>query len=111
MAATFRLRLLTAQRGAEVHAMRWKDVDGEWWTIPAEVAKNGLGHRVPLSPQAMRVLERVRKVTGELDRKADRKQSEWVFPHPKRREDHIYECQKLAQRVRKESKVVILPSA
>jgi integrase len=28
MAATFRLRLLTAQRGAEVHAMRWKDIDG-----------------------------------------------------------------------------------
>jgi hypothetical protein len=33
MAATFRLRLLMAQRGAEVRAMRWKDIDGEWWII------------------------------------------------------------------------------
>jgi len=105
MAATFRLRLLTAQRGAEIHTMRWKDIDGEWWTIPAEFAKNGLSHRVPLSPQAMRVLEQVRKITEEQDKKADRKRSEWVFPNPIRRDDHIYECQKLAQRVRKESKV------
>lgn len=28
MAATFRLRLLTAQRGAEVQKLRWKDIDG-----------------------------------------------------------------------------------
>jgi hypothetical protein len=49
MAAMFRLRLLTAQRGGEVHSMRWRDIDGEWWTIPAEFAKNGLSHRVPLS--------------------------------------------------------------
>jgi integrase len=105
MATTFRLRLLTAQRGGEVHSMRWQDIDGEWWTIPAEFAKNGLSHRVPLSPQAMRVLEQVRKITEEQDKKADRKQSTWVFPNPIRRDDHIYECQKLAQRVRKEAKV------
>ncbi len=105
MAATFRLRLLTAQRGAEVHSMRWGDIDGEWWTIPAEFAKNGLSHRVPLSPQAMRVLEQVRKITDKQDEKAERQRSEWVFPNPIRREDHIYECQKLAQRVRKDSKV------
>jgi integrase len=105
MAATFRLRLLTAQRGGEVHTMRWLDIDGEWWTIPAEFSKNGLSHRVPLSPPAMRVLEQVRRITEEQDKRAERKQSEWVFPNPIRREDHIYECQKLAQRVRKESKV------
>jgi integrase len=105
MAATFRLRLLTAQRGGEVHSMRWDDIDGEWWTIPAEFAKNGLSHRVPLSPQAMRVLDQVRKITEEQDKKAGRKRSQWVSPNPIRREDHIYECQKLAQRVRKESKV------
>jgi integrase len=85
--------------------MRWTDIDGEWWTIPAEFAKNGLSHRVPLSPQAMRVLDQVRKITEKQDKKADREPSEWVFPNPIRREDHIYECQKLAQRVRKESKV------
>ncbi len=105
MAATFRLRLLTAQRGGEVHAIRWKDIDGDWWTIPAEVAKNGLSHRVPLSPQSMRILEQVRKVTELLDEKEGRKRSAWVFPNPIRRADHIDECQKLAQRVRKNSGV------
>jgi hypothetical protein len=29
MAATFRLRLLTAQRGDEVRGMRWKGIDGD----------------------------------------------------------------------------------
>jgi len=95
MAATFRLRLLTAQRGSEVHSMRWSEIDGNWWTIPAEVAKNGLSHRVPLSPQAMRVLDQLRKISGDY---------EWVFPNRKRT-GHVYECQKLAQRVRRKSGV------
>jgi len=103
MAATFRLRLLTAQRGAEVHAMRWKDIENEWWTIPAEFSKNRLSHRVPLSPQAIRILEQVRKITEEQDKKNGRQPSEWVFPNPIRRSDHISECQKLARRVRKET--------
>ncbi len=105
MASTFRLRLLTAQRGGEVHTMRWQDIDGEWWTIPAEFAKNGLSHRVPLSPQAMRVMDQVRKITEEQDRRAERTQSDRVFPNPKNRAEHIYEVQKLAQRVRKASKI------
>jgi integrase len=85
--------------------MRWSDIDGEWWTIPAEFAKNGLSHRVPLSLQALRVLDQVRKLTEKQDEKAKRKQSEWIFPNPKNRSEHVYEVQKLAQRVRKESKV------
>ena len=62
IAAAFRLRLITAQRGGEVHGMRWVDVDleGGWWTIPGSVAKNGLAHRVPLSDLAMEVLVELR---------------------------------------------------
>jgi len=60
---------------------------------------------VPLSPQALRVVEQVRRVTDEQDQRAGRTRSEWLFPNPMRRADHIYECQKLAQRVRRESKV------
>ena len=58
IAAAFRLRLITAQRGGEVHGMRWTDVDlkDRWWTIPGSVAKNGLAHRVPLSDLALEVL-------------------------------------------------------
>lgn len=73
MAAHFRLRLLTAQRGIEVLSMRWEDMDGDWWTIPADVSKNKLAHRVPLSPQANAILHVLRR---------DSKGSGWVFPSP-----------------------------
>ena len=62
IAAAFRLRLITAQRGGEVHGMRWEDValHDRWWTIPSSAAKNGLAHRVPLSDMAMEVLVSLR---------------------------------------------------
>ncbi len=56
----FRLRLVTAQRGGEIQHMHCDQLssesDGLWWTIPAEIAKNGLSHRVPLSPLAENIL-------------------------------------------------------
>ena len=53
-----KLRLLTGQRGGEVHAMTWADVDldGAVWTIPATSAKNRRAHRVPLAPTALAIL-------------------------------------------------------
>ena len=59
MAAGFKLRLLTAQRGGEVFNMRWADLDlaGGWWTIPAEVSKNRLPHRVPLTTPVLTILK------------------------------------------------------
>jgi integrase len=58
IAAIFRLALLTAQRRGEVLGMRWDELDleGAWWTIPAERSKNGLAHRVPLGPRAFAIL-------------------------------------------------------
>ena len=65
MAAAFRLRLITAQRGGEVQSMRWGDADLEaaWWTIPGEHAKNGLPHRVPLSDPAREILLALKTAT------------------------------------------------
>ncbi len=62
MAAFYKLRLLTAQRGGEVMSMRWHDLDlsTAWWTIPAEVSKNKLAHRVPLSRTAVTLIEALR---------------------------------------------------
>jgi integrase len=58
MAAFYKLRLLTAQRGGEVASMRWQDVDLDagWWTIPAAQSKNKLSHRVSLSSPAVRII-------------------------------------------------------
>src|SRR5688500_15647021 len=55
IAAVCRLRLLTAQRGGEVLGGAWSEIDltSRWWTIPAARSKNGLAHRIPLSPQAV----------------------------------------------------------
>lgn len=58
LAAVQKIRLLTAQRGGEVLGMRWSEVDlnGGWWTIPADRSKNGEPHRVPLSAEAMAIV-------------------------------------------------------
>ena len=65
MAAAFRLRLVTAQRGGEVFDMRWGDIDldDRWWTIPASDTKNGLPHRLPLCDLAVDILTFLRSRT------------------------------------------------
>jgi integrase len=103
MAATFRLRLLTAQRGIEVLSMRWEDVDGDGWTIPAGVSKNKRAHRVPLSPQALAVLETIRPPEG-----GDVLPSPWVFPAPND-DGHMRWVQKAAANVRRRSGVAFVP--
>ena len=67
MAAAFRLRLVTAQRGGEVLDMRWGDIDldDHWWTIPGSDTKNGLAHRVPLSDLAVEILTALRSRTSK----------------------------------------------
>ncbi len=71
----FRLRLLTAQRPGEVSRMRWEDIDmgSGWWTIPPEFSKNGLSHRVPLSPPAMDILRQI---------ECHGNNAGWVVPSP-----------------------------
>lgn len=69
MGAVFKLRLVTAQRGGEVADMRWQDVDlkGGWWTVPGEVSKNGLPHRVPLSSLALDILRPLKASVDGMD--------------------------------------------
>jgi len=66
-ADALRLRLLTGQRGGEVHAINWADVDvkARVWTIPGEQAKNGRAHRVPLCPPVLALLEARHKARPE----------------------------------------------
>jgi len=53
------LILVTAQRPGEVAGMAKSEVDGEWWTIPKERAKNKEEHRVYLTPLAQRLLPKL----------------------------------------------------
>ncbi len=57
-----RLLLLTGQRRGEVAGMRWselRDLDGDApsWRLPAERTKTGREHVLPLSPQAVAVIQ------------------------------------------------------
>jgi integrase len=54
-----RLLLLTAQRRSEVAGMRWDDLDlpESTWTLSAAVTKSDRAHLVPLSKEAVKLIE------------------------------------------------------
>lgn len=48
-----KLILLTGQRPSEVAGMHVREIEGNWWTIPAERTKNNTLHRVFLTQTAL----------------------------------------------------------
>jgi integrase len=79
-----RLILVTAQRPGEVAGMHSSEIDGHWWTIPAERAKNGKAHRVYLSDLAIDLigpLEVMDHKTGEMKARG------YIFRTPVREKD------------------------
>jgi integrase len=67
VAGYVRLLVLTGSRSAEVRGARWEEGRGDLWEIPAERSKNKRPHVVPLSAQALAVLEQLRPLTGESE--------------------------------------------
>jgi len=76
-----KLQLVLAQRKGEILSAEWDEIDlsSNWWTIPAEKAKNNQAHRVPLSPLAVELLHEVKRLSGD---------SRFLFP-AKRKDTHI----------------------
>lgn len=70
-----RMVMLTATRPGEVRGARWAEFDlaARLWVMPAERMKMRSEHRVPLSRQALEVLEAMQPMSGERD---------LVFPAP-----------------------------
>jgi integrase len=62
----FQLMALTGQRRGEVVGMRWSqvDIDQAAWTIPAELAKNGRAHEVPLSATTLDIIQSLPRFVG-----------------------------------------------
>lgn len=56
----YRLLLLTAQRRNEVGGLERSEINASDWTIPGDRTKNGNPHLVPLSPQALEVLQSIK---------------------------------------------------
>lgn len=50
------LVLITGQRPGEVIGMHSRDIDGDWWTITAGMAKNNKEHRAFLSSLAKKII-------------------------------------------------------
>ena len=71
-ALCLQLVVLTSVRSGEALKATWDEFDraSEMWIIPASRTKTGKEHRIPLSPIALRVLERA----------AAMRQNEFVFP-------------------------------
>ena len=75
--AAMEMLILTASRSGEVRGMCWSEVelDAKLWRVPAVRMKMDSDHLVPLSSQALAVLERMRPLTGT---------GTLVFPSPSR---------------------------
>ncbi len=56
-ALAMRFLMLTVARSGEVRHAVWDEIDGDIWTIPASRTKQGSQHRVPVSSEALTVLE------------------------------------------------------
>jgi integrase len=71
-----KFQLATAQRRGECAEASWAecDFDESVWTIPAERAKNGVAHRVPLSSLTLDLLDEIKERCGGSD---------WLFPSPR----------------------------
>ena len=77
-------QLLTWVRPGEAVRTRWSDIDKEtgMWNIPAEFMKMKKPHKVPLSKEALRVLDLMKAISGHR---------EWVFPSIKAPLNHMHE--------------------
>jgi integrase len=61
-----RLLILTGQRLGEVSGMRWSELDlaTKLWSLPGERVKNKKSHTVPLSPQALAIIEATPRIAN-----------------------------------------------
>lgn len=69
-----RLMALTAVRTKELRLMRWTDIDGDLLRIPKDRMKKELDLLVPLSRQAMEIIDNLRA----------RSNSDYLFPNARR---------------------------
>lgn len=79
--AAIRLLLLTFVRTGELIGARWEEIDeaGAQWLIPPERMKMKRAHLVPLSRQALTVIDVLRAI----------RQNEWLLPSPIRHNQHV----------------------
>ena len=63
--AGIRFMALTGVRSAEIRSAEWSDIQDDEWAIPAHKMKQKVGHTVPLSRQALDVLDTMHELYGD----------------------------------------------
>jgi integrase len=73
--ACLRFLILTAARSGEARGATWAEIDfqGAMWIVPGSRMKRGIIHRVPLTAEAISILESMKGLDPV-----------WCFPSPKR---------------------------
>nr|WP_272886773.1 site-specific integrase [Phenylobacterium aquaticum] len=84
MALGLRFLILTLTRRTEAAGGHWREIDraAKTWTIPGTRTKNGRAHVVPLSPQALQVLDMAQTLPGAS-------QDGYLFPSPSDPREHL----------------------
>lgn len=78
--SALRFAILTCARSGEVRGARWSEIDlaAKVWSLPKERMKARRAHRVPLTDDAVAILEQVKGLDGDL-----------VFPSVQRGADGV----------------------
>jgi integrase len=64
--AILKLAILTGQRRSEVSGIEWAEIDSSTWTLPKERTKNNRRHEVPLSHQAMAIIDELPRISDRF---------------------------------------------
>jgi len=78
-ALALKMMLLTGQRPGEIAGMRWSEIQGRMWTIPAKRRKTTQAHTVPLTDTAMELLDTAREETERLQKRRKDEPAGFVF--------------------------------
>jgi len=62
-ALALRFLMLTLARTSEVRLATFAEIDSDVWTLPAERTKTGREHRIPLTDEALKIVERCRELS------------------------------------------------
>ncbi len=84
LGAFYRVLMLTGQRREEVAGMTWAELDraSATWIIPANKAKNGVAHIVPLAPAVVEELDRLALALQVKAQKNDLDAKRWPKAGP-----------------------------
>lgn len=97
-----KLILITAQRPGEVSGLHTREIDGEWWNIPAERSKNGKAHRVYLTGLARGIIsEAIQRVKRIREIPSDQEYSGYIFPCPHRAKEKSIERHALSRALKR----------